>query len=309
MIPYQCKSPVLFLVFNRPDVTKRVFEAIRQARPSKLYVAADGPRLGRQGEVECCQQVREIATAVDWDCEVKTYFRDKNLGCGKAVSLAITWFFENVEEGIILEDDCLPDHSFFRFCDELLVSYRDDDRIQHIGGTNPLNQNVVSSNYYYSKYNRIWGWATWAKSWNHFDLELVNWPALKESDLLYECFGAEEADYWSDVFDTCYAGEIDTWDYQWFLSRLCIGMGIMPGCNLVSNIGFGDGATHTIDPSNVLGKMQTQKIHFPLVKPSSYVPDFKHDSAWGDELISSSKRKLIVRIKRALKKMHYKLRK
>ena len=181
--PAPLQTAVLFLVFNRPDTTAQVFEAIRQAKPPRLYVAADGPREGREGEVERVDKVREISMAVDWPCEVKTLFREKNLGCKYAVSSAITWFFEQEEQGIILEDDCLPSQSFFWFCEELLNEYMYDQRIWQICGFSPL-VNKIKESYYLSKYSPIWGWASWRRAWSAYDAEISSWPIVKNSEIL-----------------------------------------------------------------------------------------------------------------------------
>ena len=158
---FKLETPVLFLVFNRPDTTAQVFEAIRQAKPPRLYVASDGAREDKEGELEKVKQVREIVSQVDWNCEVKTLFRDKNLGCKIAVSSAIDWFFEQEEMGIILEDDCLPHPTFFRFCQELLERYRDDERIGMISGNNfQFGRKCTDYSYYFSMYSHIWGWAS-----------------------------------------------------------------------------------------------------------------------------------------------------
>ena len=158
----ELKTALLFLVFNRPDTTRQVFEAIRRAKPPRLYVAADGPREGKFGEVERVEEVRIIATAVDWPCEVKTLFRDKNLGCKKGVSSAITWFFEQEEQGIILEDDCLPNRSFFYFCEELLNLYKQNEKIYMISGYNSQGQwRVESQDYFFSYLAGISARATW----------------------------------------------------------------------------------------------------------------------------------------------------
>ena len=156
---------VLFIIFNRPETTQRVFDAIRLAKPTRLYIAADGPRENKTGEKELCEQARKIAQNVDWDCEVKTLFQKENLGCGKAVSHAISWFFENEDMGIILEDDCLPHQSFFKYCEELLEKYKNNDRIGIISGNNFQKKRKIGSfSYYFSDIVNIWGWATWARS-------------------------------------------------------------------------------------------------------------------------------------------------
>jgi hypothetical protein len=282
---YQCKSPVLFLIFNRPDVTARVFESIRAARPSLLYVAADGARLDREGEAERCQQVRDIATAVDWDCEVKTLFRDENLGCGKAVSGAITWFFENVEEGIILEDDCLPHPSFFRYCDELLERYRDSDKVFHIGGTNPFNKDGSSNTYHYTVYNRIWGWASWRRSWRHYDFDIKQWPQLKAEGYLERALGEKGAAVFAPSLDQCYSKTMDTWDHQWLLARLRLGLAIQPGVNQISNIGFGPDATHTKSTQSTIANMNAGDLEFPLRAPKEFKANGNLDKRYANLLV------------------------
>lgn len=239
---------VLLLVFNRPDTTARVFEAIRRARPALLYVAADGPRPGREGEAERCEEVRRLVTQVDWPCQVKTLFRNLNLGCKSAVSGAITWFFEREEEGIILEDDCLPSEDFFRFCSELLPYYRAEPRVMHISGDN-FQDGIIrgDGSYYFSRYPHIWGWASWRRAWKHYDVSLTSWPEARRCKWLkgLKLDGAERR-YWTRSFNRVYAGAIDTWDYQWLYA--CWrerGVGILPNVNLVTNIGESPNATHT----------------------------------------------------------------
>lgn len=242
------ETPILFLVFNRPDETARVFESIRSRRPTRLFVAADGARADRPGEAEVVRRTREIATAVDWPCEVKTLFRTENLGCGRAVSEAITWFFTEVEAGIILEDDCLPHPDFYTFCADLLVRYRDEPRIATIGGTHFLPEDLPHArSHYASKYFQMWGWASWRRSWAGYDLTLG-----KQSDAEWEALIARvhpnptEAGYWREIYRSLKGGTIDTWDFQVFFSTWQAGAGhLMPGRNLVSNIGYGPAATHT----------------------------------------------------------------
>jgi len=263
-------TAVLFLVFNRPDVTAQVFEAIRQAKPPRLYVAADGPRANRPGEAERCAEVRRIATNVDWPCEVKTLFREGNLGCKRAVSDAITWFFENEPQGIILEDDCLPDPTFFRYCEELLERYRYDQRIGMISGDNfQFGRRRNDDSYYFSKYVHIWGWATWRDRWvGSYDVNMVRWPRVRDEGRVGDLVGdTRQARYWSRVFEQVYQGNIDTWDYQWGFAnwvegRLCI----LPARNLISNIGFGVGATHTVGISEI-ANLPVEPLRFPLAHP------------------------------------------
>ena len=166
-------SAVLFVIFNRPETTARVFEAIRSARPPRLYVAADGPRTSRSGEADRCRLVREIASRVDWTCELHTLFREANLGCKLGVSGAIDWFFQSETEGIILEDDVVPLASFFGLCDELLETYRDDPKVFAVSGCN-LVSSVYRPNhsYFFSRYCHVWGWATWRRAWEHYDVPM-----------------------------------------------------------------------------------------------------------------------------------------
>lgn len=243
------QTPILFLVFNRPDTTQEVFDRIKSIKPSRLFVAADGPRLSKPGEDELCRQVRAIIKrGVDWECDIKVLFRDQNLGCGKAVSGAITWFFEHVEEGIILEDDTLPDLSFFPYCQELLVKYRNSPGVLAISGDNfRLNKKNISHSYSFSRYCNIWGWATWKRVWKLYDFRMNEWPELKRQGWLEKILQHNyEIKNWTNFFDRTYQGVEDTWDYQLqYLSFKQEGLSIEPSVNLVTNIGFRDDATHT----------------------------------------------------------------
>lgn len=244
----QFNTPVLFLVFNRPEHTRRVFEAIRVARPPKLYVAADGPREGVPADSIKVKDVREyILSHIDWHCEVKTLFRSNNSGCKYAVSSAIDWFFDNEERGIVIEDDCLPNQSFFSFCEELLEKYKDESRIWHISGTNFQNRKTRGeASYYFSALSSVWGWASWRRAWKYYDVEAGY--AAKE-DFLGRYWRGESLRYWETVLQKLRKREINTWDYQWnFALWANGGVAIVPNVNLVSNIGFGQDATHTRHP-------------------------------------------------------------
>jgi len=278
------KTPVLFLIFNRPDHTRRVFDAIRQAKPSRLFIAADGPRHDRPGERERCEEVRRIATTVDWDCEVVTLFRVENLGCKRAVSSAIDWFFAHVEEGIVLEDDCLPSQSFFSYCQELLSHYRSDARIMQICGSNLLNEPGRSGHsYFFSNYGPVWGWASWRRAWQHYDVEMKLWPDIKAKGLHeYFCQGPEEAKYRLELYDRVHSGEIDTWDYQWgFAKMINGGLSITPSSNMVSNIGFGIDSTHT-SAACVFSDMDVTDLAMPLNHPQYVLRDVGYDLKFND---------------------------
>lgn len=284
--PLTMRSPVLFLVFNRPDTTARVFEAIRRAQPPRLYVAADGPRAARAGEQERCEAVRRIAIAVDWPCELATLFRERNLGCKRAVSSAISWFFEHEPEGIVLEDDCLPDASFFPYCDELLDRYRDDPRVMCISGDNFISSVwTPEDSYYFSRYQHIWGWATWRRAWASYDVDMAEWRNGRGSAVVEARLPGEPraVAYWCRLFDAVANGRIDTWDYQWMYAcfREC-GLSCMPASNLISNIGFGEGATHTVSPESKQANLCVSPLPIALRHPESVEPRIEADR-WTSE--------------------------
>jgi hypothetical protein len=290
----ELKTAVLFLVFNRPDTTRQVFEAIRKAKPPRLYVAADGPREDKLGEVERVEEVRTIATGVDWPCEVKTLFRDKNLGCKKGVSAAITWFFEQEERGIILEDDCLPHLDFFSFCENLLDRYLNDERIFAITGDNFQNGKWRGdASYYFSKYPHVWGWATWRRAWKHYQFGINFWPKWRDSDV-WKKYKSDKIErrYWQKIFDSCYAGQIDSWDYPWTASTWYKnGMTATPNVNLVSNIGHGDNATHTYDKKSKLSNIPTMELSH-IIHPKQIIIDieadrFAFDNVFGGKYLRS----------------------
>jgi len=242
------QSPVLFLVFNRPKQTARVFDAIRAAEPPRLYVAADGPRPDRECEAAVCEEVLRIAMQVDWPCEVMSLVREKNLGCKYGPSSAITWFFDQEEQGIILEDDCLPHPDFFLFCDALLERYSDDERVAVVTGDNfQQGQRRGAAAYYFSRYNSCWGWASWRRAWKHYQGDLPFWKEWRGSSEWSETLpDPVERRYWARIFDRVSRDEIDAWDYPW---KACVwhhgGLTATPNVNLVTNIGFGPDATHT----------------------------------------------------------------
>lgn len=232
-----------------------MFEALRSARPRKLYLACDGPRPGDNADADKVREVHRILSSCGWTCEKKTLYQDRNLGCRVAVSAAISWFFENEPEGIIIEDDCLPHPDFFPYCAELLSRYRHDERVWCITGDNFQNgQKRGPGSYYFSKYNHIWGWASWRRCWLHYDRSLSFWPAWRHTESFKKIFSAEdERLYWTDIFQKTYEGTIDTWDYQWAAAVWRSGgMTATPQSNLVTNIGMGQHATHIKDTNSRL---------------------------------------------------------
>lgn len=258
------QTPVLFIIFNRLDTTQKVFEQIKKAAPSRLFIAADGPRASKQGEHIICEQVRKWVLAnIDWDCKVETLFRENNLGCGKAVSQAITWFFDNVEMGIILEDDCLPDSSFFSFCTNLLDRYKDNSQIMHISGTNPLgNMPCIKNSYYFTKIEHCWGWASWKRAWEKFSLEIIDFDSFMSKKILNSIFIRKNTiNYWIDIFNKMTNNQIDSWAYPWTYAILKNdGLSINPSKNLVTNIGFVKNATHTTNVNSKEANMPKYSI-------------------------------------------------
>lgn len=274
------QTAILFLVFNRPDVTQKVFKSIRKAKPSRLYVASDGPRHDRTAEKGVCEEVQKISTAIDWPCELHTLFREENLGCRVAVSTAIDWFFEYEKEGVILEDDCLPDQSFFQYCEQLLDKYRDDSRVMVISGDYFLDtKDKPDASYFFSRYNHCWGWATWKDAWKNYDRDMSQWPALRNTNWLSN-IGDEHSDfvkYWKYVFDRAYAGKIDSWAYRWtFSCWVKNGLTALPSCNLVKNIGFNDDATHTKN-GDKWKYLPLESMSFPLVEPKEVIRNISLD--------------------------------
>lgn len=279
----QFNTPILFLVFNRLDTAKQVLAAIRRVQPSSLYIAADGPRSYVEGEAEKTKIVRDyLISHIDWSCEVKTLFREQNLGCREAVSGALDWFFLQEPEGIILEDDCIPVDSFFPFAEELLARYRDDVRIMAISGDYFAgNAYRPQHSYYFSCYNHCWGWASWRRAWNHYDHTMSQWSALRNTDWLL-AVGDGNRDfqkYWIKIFDQiCFENALDTWALIWTFSCWAQnGLSVLPSKNLVRNIGFGPESTHTNDVFSDKFNTASENLVFPLSHPPSVVKNYVAD--------------------------------
>ena len=275
---------VLLLVFNRPELTKRVLDAVRTYRPRVFYVAADGPRDRHVADAERCRLTRHVATAVDWPCEVHTRFQSRNLGCRDGVASAVDWFFAHEESGIVLEDDCVPMSSFFPFCDELLDRYRHDTRVMQICGSNIVGERLaIVDSYTFSRFGPVWGWASWRRAWSHYDRHITYWPEARERRTLADVLADDtEVAAREAVYDRLYRGEIDTWDYQWGLAKLLnSGLSIVPRENLISNIGFGDDATHTRGP-DPRAALPTHDLSFPLAHPPFVTSSSGYDAAFID---------------------------
>ena len=271
-------TPVLLIVFNRPEVTERTLSAIKKVKPKYLFVAADGPREERPDDIGKCQKVKQVIDdMVDWDCELKTLYRDVNLGCGHGPAEAITWFFEHVEEGIILEDDCLPSNSFFSYCKELLERYREDSRIFLISGYNKQSEwKLAEQDYFYSNYGGIWGWASWRRAWKYFDIELYSLEEAIENKILLNVLGSEQGKLREKKILEA-KNDKSIWDYHWgFARNINNALACVPSKSLIQNIGFGEDATHTKNKIEI--EVKAHDINFPLKKNKFIVPDRSYDS-------------------------------
>lgn len=295
------QTPILFMIFNRPDTTARVFEAIRKIRPAKLYIAADGPRFDRKGEAERCDGARKATENVDWTCEVKLLFQEKNLGGKKGPTTALDWFFENEEEGIILEHDCLPSEDFFRFCEELLEKYRNTDKVKMISGDNfQFGKKYGDASYYFSHFPHIWGWATWRRVWREYDGDMRTYFNFKKNNKIAQIFKKRRVQkYWLNLFDKLYHNKLDVWDGQVAYTIYDHdGVVVLPNVNLVSNIGFSEEATHTKDPNDVLSNIPTEKIG-TIIHPSLIIVNSEADSSYSAFLVKN----IFVRMLKKLKSM------
>lgn len=280
----QFQTPILFIIFNRPDTTQKVFDEIKKVKPKYLYVTADGPRNNKANDAENCKKTRAITEQVDWECELKTLFREDNLGCRNAVSGGIDWFFENETEGIILEDDCLPHPDFFVFCEQMLEKYRNDTRVMHISGTNFFpNKNYGDASYYFSKHISVWGWATWRRAWNHNDVGMNSFPTFKKQQQLKNIMPLNSLAYRYDwILNRLYtqAEKASVWSFQWAYALFTqSGLAVTPNTNLISNIGFGSDATHVAKKTHPLADVPLQKI-MPLTHPLFVIPQDKADIAF-----------------------------
>lgn len=272
------KTPLLLLGFNRLDTFQQIIPHIRQAAPERVYIACDGPR--NEQEKTVTDAVRQyLLESIDWTDKVYTLFRDMNLGCGQAVSEGITWFFENEDAGIILEDDCLPDTDFFTFCERNLEKYKDDERVSMIGGTNYLGQ--LDKDYLYegffSQYYPIWGWASWRRAWLTYDRDMRDWKDFRKADTLeYLLHDRVKWKMFRSLFDLASAKKIDTWDIQWVYSQIFqSSYALIPATNLISNIGFI--GTHDTKGSPYLN-MPRYALERPQDMPAQVLPNHALDN-------------------------------
>jgi hypothetical protein len=280
----QLKTPVAFIMFNRPKCTRRVFAEIRKARPEKLYLIADGPRPQKNGEAARCAETRQIVERmIDWPCEVHKDYAEQNMGCGQRVPSGLDWVFEQEETAIIMEDDILVDPSFFPFCETMLDRYRHDGRIMQIGGYNRFNYDPGNSSYFFSRYCDIWGWATWCRAWQKFRaIDSAAWEKVKKENLLVSrCASVKETKMRTFVLDDIYSGKLSAWGMRWELAKIMNqGRGIVPSRNLVKNIGFGLAASHTVNPFNRNQFMRVHTLNQPYLAPSIESHNHEYDALY-----------------------------
>jgi hypothetical protein len=276
----QLKTPVILIIFNSPERTLKVFEKIREVRPVKLFVAADGPRPQRPEDKEKCDAAREIIQKIDWDCDLRTDFVDANIGCRRRTSSGISWAFSLVEQAIILDDDCVPDSSFFRFCEELLDQYKNDSRIMAISGNNfQLGKKRSEYSYYFSRFSHAWGWATWGRAWKYYDDKMSLWPYFRDNELLRDIFPKKkDRRVWDNYFKYVYKDKVDSWAFRWLFSCWTQnGLTILPNVNLVTNIGFESDATHTRNKNDKRALIPLESMSFPLRHPPFLIRDIEAD--------------------------------
>jgi hypothetical protein len=303
MKKYQLNTPVAIFIFNRPDTTKKVFAKISKAKPPKLLIIADGARTNYPGDEEKVMATRAIIEGIDWPCEVLKNYSPENLGCKKRVSTGLDWVFENVEEAIILEDDCLPHDSFFRFCEELLIKFRNDQRVNMISGHNfQYGFKENENSYYFSQLCHLWGWACWSDRWkNDYDVEMKQWPKVRDSALIDHLFDSKLLiKHFIEKFEFTYNNKIDTWDYQWVLgARINRRISVVPNINLISNIGFRADATHTTGEEYPFSNSPVYEMKFPILHPKTIVSSNKLDERFAKLYLYPN---LFQRILRKIKK-------
>lgn len=287
------ETPIALIIFNRPHQTHLVMERLRSLKPAKLLIVADGPRPYRPGETELCEKTQAIALNVDWECEVLTNFSSENLGCRDRVISGLNWVFSHVENAVILEDDCLPDDTFFPFCTEMLERFRDDTTIGMVSGNNYLfGLHSIKESYYASHYPHIWGWATWRRAWELCDPQMSDWRLLDEGNRASwhqeRRHSRSEATHWNRAFNAVAASEIDTWDFQWVYTMFQNHMlSIVPKQNLVSNTGIGAGATHT-QKVTLEATARRGSLNLPLVHPPRPLKQDKRADLIESRLLFSS---------------------
>lgn len=309
------QTPVVMIVFNRPDTTRRVFEQVRMAKPAKLYIISDAPRKQKEGEREKVQEVRHyIETHIDWECEKNLDYAVENMGCQHRVASGLDCVFRKEETAIILEDDCVPRQEFFAFCDEMLVRYRDDERIMQISGCNLVPEYRAGEPYLFSMFCSIWGWATWRRAWEKFDFSMKEYPEFRRKKIIYQLFPESAAQIIEGEMDRVYEKRMNSWAYRWLLSRMVnSGLGITPPVNLIENVGFGsEDATHTKGSAGY--QFDTEAMRFPIPVRDTVYRDYIYERAMASKhYYVNFLQKMVVRYLpdeavRKIKKVYYKMR-
>jgi glycosyltransferase involved in cell wall biosynthesis len=281
-------TPVVLCVYNRPEKTQRVLDALKVAKPRHVLVIADGPKKDDATDSRLCKEVLQIIDGVDWDAKVDFNVSPVNLGCRKRIQTGLSWSFDLVEQAIILEDDCIPSSSFFPFCEELLQKYRDDKRVGLIGGANfQFGRDRLPESYYFSRYPLLWGWACWRRTWDIYDADLTSWNRDRDATWLSELLADPLATaYWTRIFDRVKSG-LDTWDYSLVFSCWRSNLlAIQPSQNMIENIGFGKEATHTLEIKSIFANIPAREINFPLNHPFGIERNVDCD-AWTEQIAFS----------------------
>lgn len=296
-------TAILLTFWNRKDKLKTLIEAIRENKPKKIYLACDGPRLNISSDYLMVEESRkEVEELIDWECSINKLYSEKNLGCRDAMTKAINWLFDNEEQGIILEEDCVPHKDFLPYCEELLVKYKNNKTIWNISGTNLQKGNKRGDgSYYFSKYFNCWGWASWRDRWLNFDSNLKSWPEFKRIKFLDNIFfDQKEIKYWSKIFDDLFfRGEPNSWAYRWFYTCLVNNaLTVVPNKNLIQNIGFDKFSTNT---NYTLDESIIDEGIIPLNYPKNIIHDRKADRfAFYNHYKMTFKRRIRVIIKMPL---------
>lgn len=286
-------TPILIITYKRLETTARVLESLRAVKPTRIFVANNAPNPADPADVAKVQVVRDLFDAgVDWPCTITKLYRTQHLSAKDSISGAVTWFFQEVEEGIVLEDDCLCDPSFFHYAQECLVRYRHDEKVWHISASNfQFGKRWGTDSYYFSHYNHIWGWAGWRRAWQHFDLELKQVSRAQHVHNLQRLFPrSQDRSYWLAIYDYIKSGNLDTWDYHWqFMLWHHKAVGIIPQVNLVQNLGFGADATNSVDPNLAIANLPTEPLALPLSHPANIQVATEADIATADDFFGISK--------------------
>ena len=280
------KTPLLLLLFNRPELTKKLIARLKLIKPKKIYINIDGPRNGNLKDQVLCKEVLKLIKKIEWPCKKYIKINKTNKGCRKSVYNAITWAFLKENKLIILEDDCFPSNFFFGYCEQLLKKYKYENKIKVISGSNFQKNKFGEADYYFSKYLHCWGWATWKRAWKNYDNSMSFWKSFQKSSNWNDLFtNNSEKKYWKKKFDLVKEYKIDSWAYVWLASVWYNqGLTIIPNKNLVKNVGFESDATHTtgydLDKySREINGKKIPEIKHPIIIKNNKIADqllFKH---------------------------------